>query len=85
MSRIFSEPIGKELDLQNCVSKWKIAKFQSKLSTKFSVLPNEVIADLSSHQHHANRICLAIVACELDDDLGILEVGPIVRSCLLTL
>ena len=41
---------------------------------------SEIIPDLSSYQHIAYKICLVIFVDELDADLGILEVGPIVHS-----
>ena len=59
--------------------------FQSITNTKFPILPNEVIADFSPDEHYTYRICLTIVVGELDADLGMLEVGPIVHSRWLTL
>ena len=51
----------------------------------FPVLPNEVIDYLSSDQYYAYRICVAITLVAIDDDLELLEFGPLHNARWLTL
>ena len=79
----FSGPIGKELD--SAVSDWPVADLQQIQESHFVTLPNAVIDDLSSDQFYAYRICWAVILGDVDDDLHLIEVGPIVHSRWLTL
>ena len=72
----FTGPIGKQLD--GCVSEWLVVKFKN--------IPNVHFSDeLSSDQHDAYRICMAVIVGSVDEDLQFLEVKPIVHSQWLTL
>ncbi|KAB7494258.1 hypothetical protein Anas_01934 [Armadillidium nasatum] len=46
---------------------------------------NETLDSLSTDQYYAYRICCSIITGDLDDDLALLEVGPINHSRWLTL
>jgi hypothetical protein len=60
-------------------------KFKAISNENFPVLSTEVVDDLSTDQHYAYRISFAIMNGHLEDDLRLLEVGPIVHSRWLTL
>ena len=79
----FTGPIGKQLD--GCVSEWPVASFKNISNVHFPDLPQAVVDDLSSDQHYAYRICMAVMIGSVDEDLQYLEVGPIVHSRWLTL
>ena len=51
----------------------------------FSILPEQVVSDLSTNQVYAYSICLALIYGKVDDDLAYVEVGHIVHSRWLTL
>ena len=51
----------------------------------FPDIPQSVVDELSSDQHYAYRICMAVIVGSVDEDLQFLEVGPIVHSQWLTL
>ena len=74
----FTGPIGKKLD--GCVSKWPIANFKNIPNVHFPDIPHSVVDELSSEQHYAYRICMAIMVGLVDEDLHFLKVEPIVHS-----
>ena len=74
----FTGPTAKQLD--GCVSEWPIANFKNIPNMEFPNIPHSVVDDLSSHQHYAYRICMAVMVGSADEDLHFLEVGPIVHS-----
>ena len=49
------------------------------------MLPKDIVADLSSDQFYAYKICLAIITGKLESDFSIVEVCPIVHSRWLTI
>ncbi|KAB7500854.1 hypothetical protein Anas_10986 [Armadillidium nasatum] len=48
-------------------------------------ISNETLDSLSTDQYYAYRICCSIITGDVDDDLALLEVGPINHSRWLTL
>ena len=74
----FTGPTGKQLD--GCVSKWPIANFKNIPNVHFPDIPHTVVDELSSDQHYAYRICMAVTVGLVDEDLHFLKVGPIVHS-----
>ena len=79
----WSGPIGSQLG--GCVSDWEPVKFKRIPNAKFPVLPNDVIDDLSSDQYYAYRLCMCIMLGDVDDDLALMECGPLCHSRWLTL
>ena len=79
----FSGPIGQ--NLTENVRSWPVVNFKRIRNPGFPELPNHVIDDLSTDQHYAYRICMAIITGEVDPDLEFLDIGPIVHSRWLTL
>ena len=79
----FAGPIGK--NLSGDVSSWPVVEFKQISNSHFPELPQSVVDDLSTDQHYAYRICLAIILGTIDNDLRYLQVGPIVHSRWLTL
>ena len=79
----FSGPIGQKLS--DNVRSWPVANFKRIHNPGFPELPNDVIDDLSTDQHYAYRICMAIITGEVDPDLESLDIGPPVHSRWLTL
>ena len=79
----FTGLIGKQLD--GCVSEWPVVKFKHIPNVHFPDIPQSVVDELSSDQHYAYRICMAVMVDSVDEDLQFLEVGPIVHSRWLTL
>ena len=69
------------------VSTWLIEEFKSIPNQYSPILPNETINinDLSTDQYYAYRICWAVILSEIDSDLSLLEVDPVVHSRWLTL
>ena len=51
----------------------------------FPDIPQSIVDELSSDQHYASRICMAVIVGSVDEDLQFLEVWPIVHSRWLTL
>ena len=47
----FSRPIGRQLN--GAFSEWKVVKFKSIPNSKFSVIPNSLMDDLSRDQNYA--------------------------------
>ena len=43
-------------------------------------IPHSVVDELSSDQHYAYRICMAVMVGSVDEDFHFLKVGPIVHS-----
>ena len=74
----FTGSIGKQLD--GCVSEWLVVKFKNIPNVHFPDIPQSVVDELSSDQHYAYRICMAVIVGSVDEDLQFLEVGPIVHS-----
>ena len=74
----FSGSVGKSLKC--CGSEWGIAKFAAISSPDLPTLPEEVVDALSSDQYYGYEICTAIAKRYVDDDLALLEFGPIVHS-----
>ena len=79
----FAGPIGKSLDSNS--SQWPVITFKPILNSYFPTLPNEVLEELSTDQYYGYRICWAVICGEVDEDLKLLEIGPIVHSRWLTL
>ena len=80
----FQDPsIGQKLS--DNVRSWPVANFKRIHNPGFPELPNDVIDDLSTDQHYAYRICMAIITGEVDPDLESLDIGPPVHSRWLTL
>ena len=50
----------------------------------FPDIPHSIVDELSSDQHYAYRICMAVMVDSMDEDLYFLEVGAIVHSRWLT-
>ena len=50
-------------------------KFKSIPNSKFPVIPNFLMDDLSSDQYHAYRICSAVLLGSVDANLEFLKVG----------
>lgn len=79
----FTGPIGKNLN--GTVSDWPVVAFKKISNPHFPELPQSVVDDLSTDQHYAYRICMAVILGSVDLDLQFLEVGPIVHSRWITL
>ena len=79
----FAGSIGSKLN--GNVSEWKVVKFKPIPYNGFILLGNETLDSLSTDQYYAYRICCSIITGDLDDDLALLEVGPINHSRWLTL
>ena len=75
--------IGRQLN--GAVSEWKVVKFNSIPNSKFPVIPNFLMDDLSSDQYYAYRICSAVMLGSVDANLEFFEVGGLNHSCWLTL
>ena len=50
-------------------------KFKSIPNSKFPVIPNSLMNDLSSDQYYADRICSAVMLGSVDASLEFLKVG----------
>ena len=74
----FTGPICKQLD--GCISKWLIANFKNISNMYFPNIPHSVVDELSSDQHYAYRICMAVMFGSVDKALHFLEVGSTVHS-----
>ena len=64
---------------------WPVENFKRIRNAKFPELPNDVIEDLSTDQHYAYRICMAIITGEVDPDLECLDIGcafKVADTCL---
>ena len=79
----FSGPIGRQLN--GAVSEWKVVKFKSIPNSKFPVITNSLMDDLSSDQYYAYRICSAVMLGSVDAILEFLELGELNHSRWLTL
>ena len=79
----FSGPIGKVLG--GNVSDWPVVEFCPIINDNFINLPEDVEDDLSTDQSYAYKIALAVINGTVNEDLSLLEVGPIVHSRWLTL
>ena len=79
----FAGPIGSELN--GNVSEWKVIKFKPIPYAGFVFLDNATIDKLSTDQYYAYRICWSVITGEVDEDLALLEVGPLNHSRWLTL
>ena len=71
----FFGPIGSMLN--DIVSQWQVVKFKSIPYLSFSILPSEIIDDLSTDQYYGYRMCWAIITGEVDEDVSHLEIGPL--------
>lgn len=79
----FSGPIGKELN--GNVSDWDIYN-NFKAIPGFNIdMPQEIINDLSTDQYYAYKMSKAVSSGNVDQELELLEVGPLVHSRWLTL
>ena len=67
------------------VSAWPIKEFKSIPNQHFPILPNKAINVISTDQYYAYRICWAVILGEIDSDLSLFVVGPVVHSQWLTL
>ena len=79
----FSKPIGKERNIN--VSDWPVKNFNAIQNQNFPKLPYHVIDDLSNDQHYGYRICLAVMSGSMDQNLHLLQIGPIVHFRWITL
>ena len=79
----FGGPIGSLLN--GNVSEWEVVKFKAIPYDEFPVLPDDVIDDLSTDQYYAYQICTAVISGKVDEDLALLECGPLNHSRWLTL
>ena len=78
----FNGPIGKAL--VGNVSTWPVDSFCPIENNNFKTLPIEIVDDLSTYQKYAYRIAQAVIKGNVNRDLKLLEVGPIVHSRWLT-
>ncbi|KAB7494927.1 hypothetical protein Anas_11759, partial [Armadillidium nasatum] len=76
----FAGSIGSKLN--GNVSEWKVVKFKPIPYNGFILLGNETLDSLSTDQYYAYLICCSIITGDVDDDLALLEVGPINHSSL---
>src|SRR5215469_16156040 len=74
----FAGPIGSELN--GNVSEWEVIKFKPIPYARFEFLDNATIDKLSTDQYYAYRICSSVITGEVDEDLALLEVGPLNHS-----
>ena len=79
----FSGSINKKLDSN--VSKWPVVAFKSIPNPHFPMLPNDVLEDLSTDQYNGYKIWWSVICGEVDDDLRLHDIGPLVHSRWLTL
>ena len=79
----FSGLIGNVLG--DTVDKWPVVSFQNIPNLSFPELKEDVIEDLSTYQHHAYQIGMAVTLGTVEEDLQCLEIGPIAHSRWLTL
>src|SRR5215469_10166957 len=79
----FAGPIGSELN--GNVSEWEVIKFKPIPYALFVFLDNATIDKLSTDQYYSYRICSSVITGEVDEDLALLEVGPLNHSRWLTL
>ena len=79
----FNGPIGKQVC--STVSDWPVVNFTPIINSEFPVLSSAEENDLSTDQNYAYRIAIAIINGSINDDLRLLEVGPVVHSRWLTL
>jgi len=79
----FSGPIGKKLSGK--VSEWGVAAFKPIKNTNFPSIPNTVLAELSTDQFYAYRLCWCIILGGVDKDMELLEVGPLYHARWMTL
>ena len=79
----FAGPIGEKLD--SIVSQWPVVAFKSISNPHFPMLPNDVLEDLSTDQYYGYKICWSVICGEVDDDLRLHDIGPLVHSRWLTL
>ena len=74
----FAGPIGSQLN--GNVSEWDIVKFTPIPNATFPMLKNDVVSGLSTDQYYAYRICWGVIYGDMDEDLALLEVGPLNHS-----
>ena len=79
----FAGPIDKKLDSN--VSQWPVVAFKSILNPHFPMLPNNVLEDLSTDQYYGYKIWSSVICGDVDDDLRLHDIGPLVHSRWLTL
>lgn len=70
----WSGPVGKSI--KNKVASLPVVAFQAVQSADFPDLPEAIIADLSWDQKYLYRICMALIAGVVEDDLAAIEPGP---------
>ena len=63
----FTRPIGKQLD--GCVSEWLVVKLKNIPYVHFPDIPQSAVDELSSDQHYAYRICMAVIVGSVDENL----------------
>jgi hypothetical protein len=79
----FAGTIGSKLN--GNVSDWEVVKFKPIPYDGFVMLDNQTVNNLSTDQYYAYRICWGVITGDVDDDLALLEVGPLNHSRWLTL
>ena len=79
----FSGPVRKSL--KGCVSEWGIAEFVAISSPDLPILSEDLVDSLSSDQYYAYKMCTDITKGNVEADLALLEIGPVVHLRWLTL
>ena len=54
-------------------------------NSHFPILPNDIIDDLSTDQYYAYRLCSGIMIGDMDEDLSLMECGPLCHARWVTL
>ena len=78
----FGGVIGKQIS--GSVSNWEVKRLNPTPFTDFPILSQSIVKDFSD-QFYAYRICQAVISGEMDEDLGMLEIGLLCHSRWLTL
>ena len=66
------------------LSEWGVVHFKGIYNSNFPVLPNELMDELNLDQYYAYRICKVVMIEMVDEDLALLEVGPLNHARWLT-
>lgn len=79
----FSGQLGRKLKKQLCTQ--EVVDFRAIPASHFPVLPDEIMEDLSWDQNLLYRLCQAVITGNMEEDLALLEPGPLSHSRWLTL
>ena len=74
----FTGPTRKTLDSR--ISQWTVVAFKSIPNPHFLMLPNDVFEDLSTDHYYRYKICFSVICGEVDEDMRLLEIEPVVHS-----